>query len=115
MGVLKTVFYLNPVWTWLLAVAIVAFVWLVLRVAMRFFVRRLRRLAVKTPGQFDDLVVELLAKTRFLFVLIVSFYAGSLLLVLPSAAETALHALFILALLIQAGYWGSSPMVICGG
>ena len=106
MTILTTVFYENPVWMWLLAVAIVAFVWFVLRVAMRLFVSRLRKLAAKTPGRFDDLIVELLAKTRFLFVLVVSFYAGSLLLVLPSAAETALRALFILALLVQAGYWG---------
>ena len=106
MGVLKTVFCSNPVWMWLLAVAIVAFVWFVLRVAMRVLIRRLRSFAAKTPGRFDDLLVELLAKTKFLFILVVSFYAGSLLLVLPSAAEAALHALFILALLVQAGYWG---------
>jgi small-conductance mechanosensitive channel len=106
MTILKTVFYSNPVWTWLLAVAIVAFVWFVLRVVMHRLVGRLRRLAAKTPGRFDDLIVELLAKTKFLFILVVSFYAGSLLLVLPGAAETALRALFILALLVQAGYWG---------
>jgi len=106
MTILKTVFYSNPVWMWLLAVAIVAFVWFVLRIAMRVLVRRLRAFAAKTPGRFDDLIVELLAKTKFLFILVVSFYAGSLLLVLPDAAETALRALFILALLVQAGYWG---------
>jgi hypothetical protein len=106
MTILKTVFYSNPVWMWLLAVAIVAFVWFVLRIAMRLLVRRLRAFAAKTPGRFDDLIVELLAKTKFLFILVVSFYAGSLLLVLPGAAETALRALFILALLVQAGYWG---------
>ena len=106
MTILKTVFYSNPVWMWLLAVAIVAFVWFVLRVVMRRLVGRLRKLAAKTPGRFDDLVVELLAKTKFLFILVVSLYAGSLLLVLPGAAETALRALFIVALLVQAGYWG---------
>ncbi len=106
MTILKTVFYENPVWMWLLAVAIILFVWLVLRVAMRRLVARLRKLAAKTPGQFDDLIVELLAKTRFLFILVVAFYAGSLILILPDIAERALRTLFILALLVQAGYWG---------
>ena len=106
MQVLKTIFYSNPVWMWLLAVAIIAFVWFVLRVVMRRLVRRLRVLAAKTPGRFDDLLIELLAKTRFLFILVVAFYAGSLILVLPDVAERALRTLFILALLIQAGYWG---------
>ncbi len=106
MEVLRTIYYSNPVWMWLLAVAIVAFVWIVLRVALRRLVVRLRRLAAKTPGRFDDLIVEILAKTRFLFVLIVAFYAGALILVLPEVAERVLRGLFILALLIQAGYWG---------
>ena len=111
MTILKTVFYSNPVWMWLLAVAIVAFVWFVLRVAMRLVIHRLRAFAAKTPGRFDDLIVELLAKTKFLFILVVSFYAGSLLLVLPNAAETALRSLFILALLVQAGYWGDGVVM----
>jgi small-conductance mechanosensitive channel len=106
MEVLKTVYYSNPLWMWLLAVAIVLFAWFVLRVLMRRLVRHLRRVTAKTPGRFDDMLVELLAKTRFLFILVVAIYAGSLILVLPDAAERALRALFVLALLIQAGFWG---------
>jgi len=106
MGILETIFYSNPVWMWLLAIAIVAFVWFILRVVMRRLVTRLKRYAAKTPGRFDDLLVELLAKTRFLFVLIVAFYAGSLILTLPDVAERALRGVFVLGLLVQAGYWG---------
>lgn len=106
MEVLKTVYYSNPLWMWLLAVAIVLFAWFVLRVVMRRLVRRLRRATARTPGRFDDMLVELLAKTRFLFILVVALYAGSLILALPDVAERALRALFIFALLIQAGFWG---------
>jgi len=106
MEIMKTVFYSNPVWMWLLAVAIIVFVWFVLRVVMRRLIGRLQRYASKTPGRFDDLIVELLAKTRFLFVLVVAFYAGSLILILPDVAERALRGLFVLGLLVQAGYWG---------
>ncbi len=106
MTILKTVFYENPVWLWLLAAAIVALVWFLLRVVLRLLVERLRVFTARTPGRLDDLAVELLAKTKFLFALVVAFYAGSLLLVLPSVAEAALRALFIVALLVQVGYWG---------
>jgi len=42
-----------------------------------------------------------------LFVLVLALYAGSLVLSLPSPAKSALRTLFILALLLQAGYWGN--------
>jgi len=106
MAFLKTDFYSNPVWIWLLAAAIAVAVWFVLYVVLRLVVRRLGAYAEKTPGRFDDLIVELLAKTKFLFAFVVSIYAGSLLLNLPEAAGAALHTLFVLALLAQAGYWG---------
>jgi small-conductance mechanosensitive channel len=106
MGFLQNEVLNNEVWLWFVALGIFLFVGLVLRVVMRRLVRRLRRVTAKTPGRFDDLLVELLAKTRFLFVLVVALYAGSLILALPDAAERALRALFILALLIQAGFWG---------
>ncbi|MBU0595996.1 mechanosensitive ion channel family protein [Candidatus Bipolaricaulota bacterium] len=106
MQFFQETFYENPIWLWFVALGIILFVGLVLRLLMRVLVRRLKRFASKTPGRLDDLLVEMLAKTRFLFVLVVSFYAGSLLLVLPGSAETALRALFVVALLFQVGYWG---------
>ena len=106
MTFLTSTFYDNEIWRWLLTLAVILFVGFVLRLAMRFFVHRLKRAAAKTPGRFDDLLVELLAKTKFLFVLVVSFYAGSLILVLPEVADRVLRSLFVVALLFQAGYWG---------
>ena len=106
MSFLTSTFYANEIWRWFLTLAVILFVGLVLRIVMRTLVRRLRRYAARTPGRFDDLVVELLAKTKFLFVLVVSLYAGSLILVLPELADRILRVIFIVALLLQAGYWG---------
>jgi len=106
MGFLQQEWGGNDVWQWLLAVAIIVFVWLVLRVAMQMLVRRLRAFVLKTPGRLDDLFVEMLSKTKFLFVLVVAIFAGSMVLDLPAAADTALRALLTAALLAQAGYWG---------
>jgi len=108
MGILTRTIYQNPVWEWLLAVGVLLVVGAVLRVAMRLLVARLRRLVDRTPTQFDNLIVELLEKTRLLFILVVALYAGSLVLSLPDAAEGALRTLLVLALLFQAGYWGNA-------
>jgi len=106
MQFFNQLFYENPIWRWFVALGIILFVGLVLRLLMRVFVRRLKRYAAKTPGRLDDLIAELMEKTKFLFVLIVSFYAGSLILTLPDAADRALRMLFVIALLFQVGYWG---------
>jgi small-conductance mechanosensitive channel len=106
MSFLTSTFYNNEIWRWFLTLAVILFVGLVLRVLLRIVVQRLRRIAAKTAGRFDDLIVELLAKTKFLFVFVISLYAGSLILELPAVADRVLQALFIIALLLQAGFWG---------
>ena len=67
----------NFVWRWLVAAGILLFVGFILRIVLWRLVRKLRVVAAKTPGLFDDLIVELLDKTKSLFILIVSLYAGS--------------------------------------
>jgi len=108
MGFLTTTFYENPIWRWFLALAIVLFVWFVLRIVLRLAVRRLRRIVAGTPTRFDDLVVELLERTKFVFVIVLAFYAASLALSLPDVASKVLRILFVLALLLQGGYWGNA-------
>jgi small-conductance mechanosensitive channel len=108
VSLFETTFYENPVWRWFLALGVILFVWFVLRVVLQFVVRRLRRLARRTPTRFDDLIAELLAKTKFVFVVVLSLYAGSLILSVPDTAARVLRILFILALLLQAGYWGNA-------
>ncbi len=98
----------NFVWRWLVAAGILLFVGFILRIVLWRLVRKLRVVAAKTPGLFDDLIVELLDKTKSLFILIVSLYAGALILTLPELAESILRGIFIVALLIQAGYWGNA-------
>lgn len=108
MNFLVNEFQGNPVWRWLVAVGILLFIGLVFRILLRVTVRRLRAIVIKTPGRFDDLLVDLLEKTRFLFIFIVSLYAGSLILDLPDLADKVLRVVFVLALLLQAGYWGNA-------
>ncbi|UCF10967.1 MAG: mechanosensitive ion channel family protein [Candidatus Bipolaricaulota bacterium] len=99
--------YNNAVWQWILAGAVVVFVAAVLWVFTRLLLRRLSRWAERTPGRLDDLIVDLLGKTKLLFLMVVSLYAGSLAVDLPDIAERVLGALSIIALLVQAGFWGN--------
>ncbi|MBU1050711.1 mechanosensitive ion channel family protein [Candidatus Bipolaricaulota bacterium] len=108
MGFLNTVFQGNPVWRWLLAAGILVFVGFALRILLRLVLRKLRVVADKTSNRFDDLVVDLLEKTQMLFMFSVSLYAGALILTLPDLAERVFRGIFIVALLIQAGYWGNA-------
>jgi len=108
MQFLNSTFYENEIWKWFAAAALLVLVGIVLKLVLWRVVRRLRRIVEKTPGRFDDLVVELLDKTKFLFIFIVSLYAGTLILVLPEPAENILRGIFMVALLIQAGYWGNA-------
>ncbi|MFC2083390.1 mechanosensitive ion channel family protein, partial [Candidatus Bipolaricaulota bacterium] len=98
----------NPIWRWLIAVGILIFVGLIFRVLLRLTVRRLRKIVIKTSTRFDDLVVDLLQKTRLLFILIVSLYVSSIFLTLPELADSVLSGIFIVAFLLQAGYWGNA-------
>lgn len=108
MDFLTSLVQQNEIWRWLLALGILLFAGSVLRIILRITVRRLRVIVIKTPGRFDDLLVDLLQKTRFLFIFVVSVYVAALILALPTWAESALRGIFIVALLFQAGYWGNA-------
>jgi len=98
----------SEVWRWLVAAGILIFVGILFQLLLRAITRKLRAVVEKTPTRFDDLIVDLLRKTRFLFVFVISLYAGSLVLTLPAAADTVLRIIFVVALLLQAGYWGNA-------
>lgn len=108
MDFLMSEFQGNLVWQWLVAFGVLLFVGFVGRILLRFAVRKLRAVVVVTPGRFDDLVVDLLEKTRFLFLFVVSLYAGTLFLSLPEVANDVLRTIFVIAMLIQAGTWGNA-------
>jgi len=108
MDFLTSMYQDNEIWRWLLALGILLFAGFALRIILRVTVRRLRAIVIKTPGRFDDLLVDLLQKTRFLFIFVVSVYAAALILTLPTWAESALQGVFVVAFLFQVGYWGNA-------
>ena len=104
---LNWTFYGNTMWAWLLALLIMILVGVVLRVLRGVILHRLTGFAERTATELDDLVADLLKRTRLFFLLVVSLYAGSLALTLPEVATRVISTVTVLVLLIQAGIWGT--------
>jgi small-conductance mechanosensitive channel len=105
MELLDRVLYDNTVRQWLVAAGIAVLSFFVLRVIVAVVRGRLKRLASLTTTQWDDLVIQVLSRTRGLTLTVVSLYLGASTLALPVRLMTAIRAVTILSLLFQAGTW----------
>jgi small-conductance mechanosensitive channel len=105
MELLTITIYDNPLRTWLIAVLVAVVTAIVLRVFQAVGVRQIARLSERTSNTWDDAFVELLRHTRWLFLLIVALFAGSLLLTLPERVREITHAVVVIALFLQIGVW----------
>ena len=105
MDFLTTPIYDNPLRTWLIALLVAVATVIALRVLQALGVRHIARLASHTETTWDDAFVELLRHTKWLFLLIVALFAGSLLLTLSERVRGIANAVVVIALIIQAGVW----------
>jgi small-conductance mechanosensitive channel len=110
MTFLQQSVYSNPVWTWLVAVAVGLLVPVVLRILKRLIVSRLARFAQRTTTPLDDMVAEVLGKTKVFFMIAVAVYIAARILVLPELLERLAGVAVALALLIQVGIWGTTAI-----
>lgn len=79
---------------------------LVLRILFGMAVGRARKLAQSTRNDVDDLLVELLDKTRTLFIGLVVLWGAARPLDLPPEAEVVLKGILVVGLHLQFGFWG---------
>lgn len=107
MNFLEGIYYGNTVRSWLFALLVMATVMVILRILTRVILRRLSAFAERTKTDLDDLVADLLGRTKFFFLLILSLYAATLVLTLPPVATRVIRTVAVIALLIQAAIWGS--------
>ncbi len=97
----------NPLNTWLVALGTAVAVFVALKIIQRLIRYRLAAIAKRTSTNLDDLVVEVLSKTKLLFLVFVSLYAGSKGATLPPTVEQVLDKMTILVALLQAAIWGN--------
>lgn len=79
-----------------------------LRIAASLAAARLKQLASRTETDVDDLVADLLAKTKLPFLIVVALWGGSHALELSERAEGTLRSLLVLGVLLQVGFWISA-------
>ncbi len=80
-------------------------------IVRRVAARRLRAAAERTVARVDYLMAELIAATRFPFLLVFSLYIGSLAVLLPARVSRIADKAVVLALLFQAAAWGNRAIV----
>jgi small-conductance mechanosensitive channel len=98
-------FWGNTLTRWTVAAGVTVGVIFVLRVVVAFAAARMKKLASRTESGVDDLIADLLDRTKFLFVVIVAVWGGSYALVLSDRAAQTIRAAFVLGLMVQAGVW----------
>jgi small-conductance mechanosensitive channel len=102
--VLSNPFADNTAQDWLIAGVVFVAVVVVVRTVIAIGVRRLRTVASKTETDVDDLVAQLLDKTKFVFVALVALYAGAISLTLPPEVDNVLSTILVLGFLVQAAF-----------
>ena len=109
---LTNTFYGNEVRNWLIALAVSAGVLVALRLVEQVVIVRMQRMAKRTHTMVDDIVIGSLRKTKFLFLLVVAVFAGSLSLDLEPDVRAILLSTAMIATLIQMGVWVSTGLQI---
>jgi small-conductance mechanosensitive channel len=107
MHLLDEVYWYNSLRTWLVALTLAVFSCLVLLALKRVLIHRVGRLAKRTTTDFDDMVIDLVRKTRTVFIIVVSFYAASHYLDLSEGMRRIIRVATMLTSLIQVGIWGN--------
>ena len=106
-SVLNLVFLETPLSRWLLGLGIAVLVILVLRFLTSVVIRRLQKLTEQTGNDLDDLAIELLKKTKGLFIILLAIWLGSLALTLSPSHQDLLRRALGIGLLFQAGLWAT--------
>jgi small-conductance mechanosensitive channel len=95
-----------PLSEWMIAAAWGLGTALLVRFALQIVVGQIRRISLRTETDLDDLAVELLDKTRFLFILLVGLWVAARSLELPDAWDATMAAVLTAVILLQIGFWG---------
>ena len=106
MDILGQMIYGNKLSAWLLAGGIFLLALLGLLIARRLFELHRKRLAQQQRSELNQLGVDLAARTRLLFLLILALYISAASLALPDRLASWLRLLVIISVLLQVAIWG---------
>jgi small-conductance mechanosensitive channel len=101
------VFYGNPLDRSLISAGIALGIVLVMKLAQRIIIHRVKKIALRTTTDLDDLVVDMLGRTRFFFILAVALDAGLHSLTLPPSVIAIIDKATVIGVLLQVALWGN--------
>ena len=104
----QEMYFGNSIKDWTIALSIILIVFTVLNIVQKIAISKLSAMARKTENQIDDLLAEILKKTKIFTLLIVSFYAGLNFLNLKPGILAVSQKIFIFILILQAGFWAGA-------
>jgi small-conductance mechanosensitive channel len=108
MNILEQQYLGNSIEEWLIAAGVIIVTFVALKLTQRILVSRLGRLAERTKTDIDDAIVEVLGKTKFIFLAIVSVYASSYVVTLSPSATRLIHTILVFGFLTQGAIWGNT-------
>jgi small-conductance mechanosensitive channel len=95
----------NPVSEWLIAIGIAVATFLLLGALKRFVVFRLGKWAEKTETDVDDMLIDLVKRTKLLYLLVFGLWCGSHYLKPTPEVYYYIHLTLKVATLLQAALW----------
>src|SRR5688572_8239862 len=106
-NILEWQFYHNSLKAWLVAGIVFAVIALSLFIIRTLLARRLAKIAERTATTADDLIVDVLRRTRYFFILAAAVAGATLFLDLPERALSIGRVLGTIALMFQIAIWGN--------
>lgn len=97
----------NKLTYWIIGIVVAISFLIILRILKGLLVHHFNILAQKTDTDIDDLIVDLLNKTNFLLLFILSLYVGSYFLALPENIDKIKTGMAFVVILFQIAIWGS--------
>jgi small-conductance mechanosensitive channel len=103
-------FYHNTIRQWAIALGIGLVAFLTLLLLRRLLVVRLGAVARRTVTDVDDILVDLVSKTRPYFLAAAAMVLASRVLVFPPTTDDFVRSALALVLLAQCGVWGTAAV-----
>jgi len=97
---------------WLIAASVAILVLFALVVIRLVAARQLKKLAQRFDAPVWQVSLAVVRRTKWLFILILSVYAGTFAIRIPDEPRNIIHAVAVIVLLIQAGLWFSRALKV---
>lgn len=108
MGFLDQMFYGNSLKAWMWAAIVTLSLITIIRLTRNLLVSRLTKMAARTVTTIDDHIAGMLKNTKLILILVISIYAGSLVLNLPPKLTALIHGVMVVTVALQIGFWLTS-------